>query len=128
MKALSCRQPWAELVIDDQKPVENRTWWTSYRGPLIWHASMTIDFDAGEWLNEQGILVRNPITRGAILGVVQLVDCVRIEKMRNPSRYAFGPWCWILAKPQRLAKPIPYMGKLGLFDITEPWVLEQLPQ
>lgn len=128
MKALSVRQPWAELLISGRKPEENRSWWTRYRGPLILHASMTHDMDCGRWLIENDVVLEEPVPHGVIIGLVQLVDCVHIDKHKNPTKFAFGPWCWILAKPQRLQKPIRYMGKLGLFDITDPFVLEQLPQ
>lgn len=38
MKALSGRQPWFWLLLHG-KPIENRPWTTSYRGPLLLHAS-----------------------------------------------------------------------------------------
>ena len=34
MKALSIRQPWAELILQGRKTIELRTWKTSYRGLL----------------------------------------------------------------------------------------------
>ncbi|MFA7254088.1 MAG: hypothetical protein WC107_06075, partial [Patescibacteria group bacterium] len=45
MKALTVCQPYASLIVgwpgidpDDVKRVENRTWPTSYHGPLLIHA------------------------------------------------------------------------------------------
>ena len=43
MKALSVRQPWAELIVAGLKDVENRTWRTDYRGPVLIHAGMKIE-------------------------------------------------------------------------------------
>lgn len=40
MMALSVRQPWASLIVAGIKRVENRTWTTDYRGPLLVHASL----------------------------------------------------------------------------------------
>jgi hypothetical protein len=34
MKALSFRQPWAELVLQGRKTMDLRTYTTHYRGPL----------------------------------------------------------------------------------------------
>ena len=34
MKALSIRQPWAELILQGRKTIELRTWKTCYRGLL----------------------------------------------------------------------------------------------
>ena len=43
MKTLSVRQPWANLIVDDIKPIENRTWKTNYRGRIYVHAPAKID-------------------------------------------------------------------------------------
>ena len=39
MKALSIRQPWAWLIVNSHEDVENRTWRTRERGPVLVHAS-----------------------------------------------------------------------------------------
>lgn len=128
MKALSVRQPWAELIMLGWKPWENRTWPTRHRGRLIIHAPMTEDDAAGMFMLEHGIVLPWPTGRGMILGTVDIVSCERIEALKDPGIYAFGPWCWGLKNARRLERPIRYMGRQGLFDITEPYVLEQLPQ
>ena len=43
IKALTVRQPWAELILRGRKPFELRTWRTKYRGPLVIHAAVKID-------------------------------------------------------------------------------------
>jgi ASCH domain len=45
MKILSIRQPWAYLIANGQKNIENRTWLTNYRGPFLIHASLALDRD-----------------------------------------------------------------------------------
>lgn len=45
MKALSFRQPWAELVLQGRKTMDLRTYNTHYRGRLAIHASQTFDRD-----------------------------------------------------------------------------------
>lgn len=132
MKALSIQQPWAELIVSGKKSVENRSWRTWYRGPLIIHASKKHDWEAGEWLLSEGIEVDQACAHGAIIGICELVDCVRHEDMpcmfpAAQLAFAFGPWCWILRNPKR-TPVISYMGHLGIFDINEPHILEQLPK
>ncbi len=41
--ALSIRQPWAWLIINGYKDIENRSWPTNYRGTFFIHASKTFD-------------------------------------------------------------------------------------
>ena len=43
MKILSIRQPWAALIVHGFKETENRTWSTSYRGPVLIHAALKVD-------------------------------------------------------------------------------------
>jgi hypothetical protein len=43
MKVISIRQPWASLIVIGAKDVENRTWPTRYRGPVLIHASQRAD-------------------------------------------------------------------------------------
>ena len=43
LSCLTVRQPWAWLLTHGVKPVENRTWKTSYRGPLLIHAGKVLD-------------------------------------------------------------------------------------
>jgi hypothetical protein len=70
MKALSIRQPWAELILRGEKDVENRSWLTHHRGPLLIHASKTL---VRESMDEFG-LDEETIPRGALVGVVEVVD------------------------------------------------------
>ena len=39
MKALSIRQPWAWLIVNGHKDIENRSWPTRFRGPVLIHAA-----------------------------------------------------------------------------------------
>jgi hypothetical protein len=43
LNTLSIRQPWATYVVYGIKPIENRSWTTDYRGPLLIHASAKED-------------------------------------------------------------------------------------
>jgi hypothetical protein len=40
---ISIREPRASLIVLGHKDVENRTWMTKYRGPVLVHASQRAD-------------------------------------------------------------------------------------
>jgi len=46
LPALSIWQPWAWLIANGYKDIENRTWWTKFRGPFLIHASKRMDCTA----------------------------------------------------------------------------------
>ena len=43
LPCISLHQPWAWLMVNGWKDVENRSWLTNYRGPMLVHASLTVD-------------------------------------------------------------------------------------
>ena len=123
MRALSVRQPWAELIVSGQKRYELRTWRTSVRGRIWVHAARTVQWPCVRLAG----LSRASLTIGAIIGSVEIVDCVPFtssiaEELRRADA-SFGDvgevtgFAWILAAPERLPQPIPYRGALGLFRV-----------
>lgn len=119
IKCLSVCQPWAWAIVHGEpaKTIENRTWATEYRGPLAIHASKSTAYLAG--VREGEIPGLPPATRlvfGAVVGVVELVDCVPLARVRG-ERYAEGPWCWVLERRRALRAPVPMAGRLGLYEI-----------
>jgi hypothetical protein len=106
MKVLTVRQPWAELIVSGRKDVENRTRRTNHRGLLAIHAGLGFD--------DHEPPVRRVLDFGAIIGVVDVVDCTQGSR----SRWALPlQWHWLLANARRLSKPIPYRGALGLWTV-----------
>ena len=113
MRALSIRQPWAWLIVNGFKDVENRTWETAYRGPVLIHAGRRMDEgyegkDDWDWPH-----VMRPLRfdMGGIVGEAEIVGCVRASE----SPWFSGPHGFLL----RHAKPLPLMpclGKLGFFE------------
>lgn len=87
MKALSLTQPWATLVAQGAKRIETRSWPTSYRGPLVIHASKGLpgwvadavrsepQFAAvlGNLFDPRG-KVLGTLPRGHVIAVCQLVS------------------------------------------------------
>ena len=115
MKVLSVRQPWAGLIFAG-KDVENRPRPTSHRGPLLIHASLT----AQPWPHLLPELLTRPIAevvalcqrKGQILGIVNVVDCVRDHSSWWADE---GQWHWMLSDAVTFADPIPATGHLGLW-------------
>ncbi|ACL58501.1 ASCH domain-containing protein [Methylobacterium nodulans] len=126
-KALSIRQPWAHLILHHGKDVENRSWSTRYRGPVLIHAAKGMTDD--EWDDAMDLLdaisrqdretvlrrrarVHNGMRRGGIVGVVDITDCVR----DSGSPWFFGPIGFVLTNPRPLPF-VPCRGQLGFFDV-----------
>lgn len=123
MKALTICQPYAHLILTGEKRVENRTWPTRYRGPLLIHAGKSLEWMGGETPTQD-------MAFGALVGMAQLVDCVHIDtiesravQQRHPWLYDHahteGTWCWVLDRVQRLERPIPWKGAQGLWDAPD---------
>jgi patatin-like phospholipase/ASCH domain-containing protein len=70
MKSLSIRQPWASLIISGVKDVENRTWPTRYRGPVLIHASLRVDDTSSEDIERRfGVRLPAELPLGGIVGI-----------------------------------------------------------
>ncbi len=137
MRALTVQQPWAWAIVQGGKLIENRTQLWTYRGPLAIHAGKTWsergmdsplvsgafddvttrgEFNAEAWSS-----------RGAIIGVVDLVDC-------HPDAGCCRPWGesayvehggrsrrnvthLVLENPRALPSPIYATGQMGMWNV-----------
>lgn len=128
MKALSIRQPWAWLILNAGKDIENRDWPTGFRGRFLIHASkgMTRDeYENGlaiaEEINaEVQIPAFSQLKRGGIVGAATLIDCIRYSGSGFVSPWFFGEYGFEL----RDVAPLPFRplkGALGFFDVPDPF-------
>jgi len=129
MKAISLRAPWWWFIFYSSKRVENRDWYTSFRGTVLIHASSW--FDAEEIVDDAQVArdierqlgtSSRPLTLrelrawgGAFVGLVDVIDCVR----EQDSPWLFGPYGFVLENPRPLIKPIRYRGGPGFFDVPD---------
>ena len=116
MKALTICQPYADMILKGEKPIENRTWPTPYRGPLAIHAGKS-----RAWLENDDEAKRPIMAFGAVVATVRLVDCVRVEQLPDElatNVHANGPWCWILEDVTPVVPPVPARGAQGLWEWT----------
>jgi hypothetical protein len=93
--------------------VENRSWPTKYRGPLLIHAGRREDPLGWLALDRMGIDFPEEVQTGGIIGVVDVVDC---EQDYDSPWAQEGQWHWLLAHPQQL----PFRaarGQLGIFRV-----------
>lgn len=123
MKAISIHQPWAWAIMAGHKTIENRTWETSHRGTLLIHTSKTrssYDREMATWLARFGIDLPpwDDMPKGLLVGSVDLIDCVRVADVAS-SPWVQGPICWLIKNPVVFTQPIPYRGKLGMFDVPD---------
>jgi hypothetical protein len=110
------------------KGVENRSWPTSYRGRIIIHAALSWNKEHYKWLvdNQVRLGISVPLEyeffygslmfqSQCLIGEVDIVDCVT----KSDSPWFFGPYGFVLANAVEYKKPIPYRGRLKLFDVPD---------
>jgi hypothetical protein len=141
VRALSLSRPWDQLVLAGVKDVENRTWGTRLRGPLIIHAAKSWDPNCVLLLRDlarDGVLTPDDFAAidGCDLseraptgfrGVVTVTDChewgtlacvdLRTEAYTEPcSPWAFdGQHHWVVTDPRLFPEVIAGRGFPGLF-------------
>jgi len=131
MKALTICNPYPYMIMDHSKRVENRTWATSYRGPLLIHAGKNRD-----WLQDGDFSIYPDMQFGFLLGAVEIVDCMSLEEISRGDyppalnwlpehEHTLGPYCWVLGdKVRRLKSPVPWKGAQGLWQIDDSDVMK----
>lgn len=134
---LSVRQPWAWLLCEGLKDVENRNWRTNYRGELFIHAGKSFDWDALRWLSQavptrfaglkavehfsirfgkserESVITAHKDEFGAIVGMVDLIDCGRSQSVWAQPEVKYH---WTVRNGQHIIA-IPMRGQLGLFQV-----------
>lgn len=130
MKALSIRAPWWWFILHAGKDIENRDWWTGYRGTVLIHASKWFgvsevreDFEyARDCMVEPHLdypsvsLNSMRAVGGRIVGSAEIVDCVK----QSDSPWFQGKYGFVLRNPIAFDEPYPVRGALGFFDAPEP--------
>ena len=119
MRALSIRQPWAWLVVNGYKDIENRTWSTAFRGRIYVHAGQRMVADdypeQREYLARAGIVIPTELPRGAIVGEVTITGC----SSSSGSPWFCVPYGSTLDDPVAYEQPVPCRGQLGFFKVDE---------
>ena len=143
MITISIKQPFASLIVEDIKDIENRTWKLpeKYKGQrVLVHASagsgnkFKINLTDEQTIAAFGSISKNAIEGtfpfGAIIGSVEILDCVINHESIWAEKtegvlvgHAFYTkeetkpiYNWVLANPIKFDKPIQAKGKLGFWD------------
>ena len=135
--AITIRQPWAALIVNGIKDVENRNWRLpdKYRNcTVLVHASAAPKFsmsDADRELVARGYHGMDLINRpafidlsGHIIGAVRFNGCE--WQMHHKTSRPISPWCdtesafwWMIEKAMPIP-PIPAKGKLRFWEFDYP--------
>jgi hypothetical protein len=133
MKALSIQQPWAWLIANGHKPVENRTWRTKHRGAFLIHAGKKFDRAGYDWVRATfpEIQMPNPgeFDLGGIVGQAAVCDCVEPGSRDNgsyTSKWYFNEFGFVVEG----AAPLPFSalkGNLNFFKVDAAALLSMEP-
>jgi len=125
LKCLSISQPFADLIISGKKSIELRNWNTKFRGEFLIHAPIKIRKEDYERLK-----IKIKLPTGMIVGKATLYDVKRYHSQKELTadkqfHYAFAKfpdkkYGFMLKNPKSFRIPIPWKGKLGLFDVEIP--------
>jgi hypothetical protein len=131
---ISLRQPYATLIALGVKTYETRARNTTYRGPLLIHASSGLEgwqregFEALDGLLGMGDLVGydrlEDMPRGVIVGQAVLADTFTTERarVRRPEQEIFcdfsdGRFAYQMDDARLIKSDTPVKGQLGIFHV-----------
>src|SRR6266576_2450647 len=100
MKALSIKQPWANLIASGQKTIETREWATTYRGPILLVSSKVPKIEPA----------------GCAVAVAELIDCrpmTKADELAAKCPIYPNAFAWILCNVKAI-EPFPVKGQLGI--------------
>src|SRR3990167_7080588 len=117
MKALSLKQPFAELILQGRKKIELRKWNTNFRGRFLIHSSKVSDKKA---MKKFGF---KDLPCGYLIGRADLIDVRKYktkeehnsDKALHLASELWGNYGFVLKNVKRIRK-IPFNGKLGFWD------------
>jgi hypothetical protein len=155
MKAITIKQPWASLIIEGGKDIENRTRRTHVRGWVLVHAGQSwsdeLCFSVFDFCRAKGLLeyreinpdgsaserVRSVIQSvpilGGIIGAMHISDCVESSDspwFMGPDRkgqFAVAHRCFGYVIDRVVKLPfLPCRGHQGWFNVELPPEMEAL--
>lgn len=132
IKAISLWNPWAVLVMLEEKKWETRSWTTPYRGILLIHAAkrytesekaLCRQYPFFACLIKAGYLRDKPLPFGAYICAVDLVDILPTKNIRNElsqqelafGDYSDGRYAWQLGNVRVFHTAIPARGYQALW-------------
>jgi hypothetical protein len=138
MKALSFKQPIAWLIAHGYMQVDDRTWGTPYRGPILIHASKGLYQEYYDYIKQHSgipLPAKDKLEYGGVVGMAKLVLSCRPQELSpslSPQQRAqfkgipAGTFGFLFEQ----ANPVPFMpcaGKLGIFELDVEQLLSAPP-
>ncbi len=105
LKAISLKQPWANLVASGKKTIETRKWKTPYRGDLVICSSKKPDI----------------YPAGYALCIVELYQIEPMKKKHEKKaciKVYPGAYSWFLRNTRPIVPPMAVKGSLGIFNLS----------
>ncbi len=121
---LSIRQPWAWLIVNGFKDIENRDWPTHFRGELLVHAGVTMPRTYyNETVQDLQMLGLYPpslpayedLQRGGLVGWTRITDC----RQEHPSPWKMEDTYGFVLRDSRPIPFVPFKGRLGFFNVPK---------
>jgi hypothetical protein len=126
MQCLSVKQPAAGLLARGDKTIENRS--RALVRPDKWQPFWVLVHASQQRI--QGPVTKNAVRQaaidaepkenyptGVIIGAMRISAIVPLEDVDANNMWATGPICHLIDKSLSLPVPIPYKGRLGLYDV-----------
>ena len=115
MKALTLKQPLANMIVQGKKTIETRMWRTNHRGWLLITSSKKPDIKPA----------------GHVLAVVYLGDCrpmVKEDEKKACYKFRENAHAWIFHTIYKLKNPFPVRGYTGFFNVDYEPKVDELKQ
>lgn len=139
MKALSVKQPWAELIASGAKPIEVRSVPTHHRGQVAIHSSLKYDGSpdaVAAWMKHRGLNDHRraldeirALPAGRVVAIADLNACHPFfpsDAAGAHVEWRPNAWAWRLAGARRVTSVLPVKGQLGLWNLPDS-ILQETP-
>ena len=137
-KVLSFKQPFAWLITHGYLMLDDRTWGTAYRGPILIHASKglyEVYYDYLKANTDIPLPAKEELAYGGVVGIADLVLCSRPDALpERTSRQHRAQFRGVNSRHYGFlfeqARSVPFMpcaGKLGIFEVDIDTLLSAPP-
>lgn len=119
MKALSLKQPFAELILQGKKKIELRKWNTKFRGEFLIHSSKISDKKNMTKFGFDRLLCGFIVGKAELVGVKHYKTKKEHKKDKNLhlANSKWGDYGFVLKNVERV-NPIPAKGKLNFWEFN----------
>lgn len=125
IKCLTIKQPYASLIIDGKKDIENRTWkkhmyddvcdnWLFVHAGKLNETQKNLDNQKLEIKKILTTIDLEKLPNSAILGMIHIKKIIHCDT--STSLWSIGPNCWVIDAVVKFKNPVFTNGKLSLWN------------